>query len=96
MSADLLAKAVAAHGGLDRWNQYASVRAAVSVGGALWAAKGRPGVLAYLTVEARLHEQRVTTHLNGRGKTARSARQDFIQAIPSRLRRDVVNCHDMS
>ena len=67
MSADLLAKAVAAHGGLDLWNRYASVRAAVSVGGALSAAKGRPGVLADVTVEARLHEQRVTTHLNGRG-----------------------------
>jgi len=67
MSADLLATAIAAHGGLDRWNEYASVRANASVGGALWALKGRPGVLADITVEARLHEQRVTTHLNGRG-----------------------------
>jgi len=37
MSTDLLAKAVAAHGGLDRWTRYESVRAAASIGGALWA-----------------------------------------------------------
>ena len=67
MNADLLETVVAAHGGLDRWNQYSSVRAAVSIGGALWAARERPGVLADVTVEARLHEQRVTIHLNGRG-----------------------------
>ena len=67
MSTDLLAMAVAAHGGLDRWNRYASVRAAASIGGALWAARGRPGVLADVAVEARLYEQRVTIHLNGRG-----------------------------
>jgi hypothetical protein len=66
MSADLLATAIAAHGGLDRWNEYASVRANASVGGVLWALKGRSGVLADITVEARLHEQRVTIHLNGR------------------------------
>jgi hypothetical protein len=67
MSADLLATAIAAHGGLDRWSVYGSVRANASVGGALWALKGRPGVLAHITVEGRLHEQRVTIHLNGRG-----------------------------
>jgi hypothetical protein len=67
MSAAFLEKAVAAHGGLDRWNRYRSVRAAASIGGALWAARGRPGVLTDVTVEARLHEQRVTIHLNGQG-----------------------------
>jgi hypothetical protein len=67
MSTDLLEKAVAAHGGLDRWNRYASVRAVASIGGVLWAARGKPDVLADVTVEARLHEQRVTIHLNGRG-----------------------------
>jgi hypothetical protein len=67
MSTDLLAKAVAAHGGLDRWTRYESVRAAASIGGALWVVRGQPGVLADVTVEARLREQRVTIHLNGRG-----------------------------
>lgn len=67
MNENLLEVAVAAHGGLDRWQQYASVRATASIGGGLWVAKGKPDVLADVTIEASLNEQRVTIHLNGRG-----------------------------
>jgi hypothetical protein len=38
---DLLERAVIAHGGLDRFNQFQMVSADVSIGGALWALKGR-------------------------------------------------------
>ena len=67
MSTSLLEKAVAAHGGLDSWNQYTSVSATASIGGGLWVARGKPGVLTDVTIDARLREQRVTIHLNGRG-----------------------------
>jgi hypothetical protein len=35
MGLDLLTLAVMAHGGLDRWEQFTSVKASISVGGAL-------------------------------------------------------------
>jgi hypothetical protein len=38
----LLHRAVAAHGGLDHFEQFQQVSAEVSIGGALWSLKGRP------------------------------------------------------
>src|SRR5215471_180359 len=38
---ELLQRAVAAHGSLDRFNQFQTVSATVSIGGALWSLKGR-------------------------------------------------------
>jgi hypothetical protein len=40
---DLLQRAVAAHGGLDRYNQFKTVSASVESGGALWSMKGQAG-----------------------------------------------------
>jgi hypothetical protein len=37
----LLESAVAAHGGLDRWNQVKSITVDASVTGALWAVKSK-------------------------------------------------------
>ncbi len=37
---DLLDRAVAAHGGLDRFNQFKTVSAHLVLGGRLWALKG--------------------------------------------------------
>jgi hypothetical protein len=42
---DLLAFAVEAHGGLDRWNSFAKLRANVSIDGAIWHLKQQPGQL---------------------------------------------------
>jgi len=53
---ELLHRAIAAHGGLDRFNQFQQVSAALSIGGALWSLKGQAGVLStYVTVE--LHQE---------------------------------------
>lgn len=41
---DLLALAVQAHGGEQRWEELSWFRAAVSITGAIWALKGRAGL----------------------------------------------------
>jgi hypothetical protein len=65
---DLLTFAVKAHGGLDRWNQFTSVKANVSVGGALWHVKGKPDALKHIRVEAHLRDEQVTTHFVDQNK----------------------------
>jgi len=57
---DLLETVLAAHGGLDRWNQLTTVSARLIQGGALWALKGQPGVLDDVVVTASLHQERVS------------------------------------
>jgi hypothetical protein len=41
---DLLQVAVNAHGGLEWWNQLKTVKASVSITGAIWQLKGKPDV----------------------------------------------------
>jgi hypothetical protein len=65
---DLLQVAVNAHGGLERWNQLETVKASVSITGAIWQLKGKPDVLQDIRIEAELHKERLTTHFNGQGK----------------------------
>lgn len=48
---------IAAHGGLDQWNEYTSVTAHLRNGGALWSIKGQDGVLADTHVHVDLHRQ---------------------------------------
>jgi len=38
---DLLANAVAAHGGLDRWNRIRAIRVDAAITGAFWEVKGK-------------------------------------------------------
>ncbi|GIF75463.1 hypothetical protein [Asanoa siamensis] len=57
----LLEQVIAAHGGLDRWKAFTSVRARVSGGGALWQLKGQPGVLDDVVTTADLHRQVAST-----------------------------------
>jgi hypothetical protein len=52
---DLLAQAIAAHGGLDRWNTFKRVTATVVAGGGLWPMKG-------LKLDASPLEETVTFH----------------------------------
>jgi hypothetical protein len=59
---DLLETAVNAHGGIERWNQLASVSAHLTQGGAFWGAHGQDGLLSDVVVTANLHEERVSHH----------------------------------
>ena len=59
---ELLELAVDAAGGLDRWKQLKSVRASMSITGAIYHLKGKPDVLKDITVEAQLQEQALTIH----------------------------------
>jgi hypothetical protein len=65
---ELLTLALAAHGGLSRWNRFTSLTATASITGALWRVKSTADLLTQVSVEALLQEQRVTTHLVGRNK----------------------------
>jgi len=57
---NLLAEAVEAHGGLDRWKQFSVLEASLSVGGAIWGFKQQPGLFDKVTFEIDLHQERVT------------------------------------
>ena len=46
----LAQQAIAAHGGLERWNRFSTLSAHLIDGGVLWTAKGKAGVLADVTV----------------------------------------------
>ena len=59
---DLLDFTVAAHGGLNRWNELETVSAHLIQGGVTWEMKGQKGVLDDVYVTARLHEERVSHH----------------------------------
>jgi hypothetical protein len=56
----LAKQAIAAHGGLERWNGFATLSAHLIQGGALWAAKGKGGVLADTTVTVHLHDEKAS------------------------------------
>src|ERR1700754_877165 len=49
--------AIAAHGGLDRWNELSSGQAHLLVGGVTWAVKQQAGVLDDCSVRIELHRQ---------------------------------------
>jgi len=57
---DLFEHVIAAHGGLERWNQLETVSARLRQGGALWALKGQGGILDDVVVTASLHEERAS------------------------------------
>jgi hypothetical protein len=44
-----------------------SVKASLSITGAIWQLKGKPDALADLSIEGELHKERLTTHFNGQG-----------------------------
>lgn len=67
---DLLQVAVDAHGGLERWNRLKTVKASLSITGAIWQLKGKPDVLKDVNIEAELHRERLTIHFNGQDKRA--------------------------
>jgi hypothetical protein len=56
---DLLDLALGAHGGWDYWQRLSKLMANASVGGGLWAVKGKGGSLDNLVAEVECHQQRV-------------------------------------
>src|SRR6516225_2441021 len=56
----LLAEAVQAHGGLERWKQFSVLEASLSVGGAIWDFKGQPGLFKGVIFRIGLLQEMVT------------------------------------
>ena len=56
----LAKQAIDAHGGLERWNRFTTLSAHLTLGGVLWAAKGKAGVLVDPTVTVDLREEKAS------------------------------------
>ena len=56
----LAKQAIDAHGGLERWNRFTTLSAHLIQGGALWAAKGKAGVLVDPTVTIDLRDEKAS------------------------------------
>jgi len=65
---ELLAIALDAHGGLDRWNKLKGLIAGMSISGATWVIKGQPDLFNNIRIEMPIREQRMVTHLVGQGR----------------------------
>jgi hypothetical protein len=65
---DLLESAVAAHGGLDRWNQITAITVDASIAGALWHVKGKGDELKDVRFEANTKRQLLTMDFIGQDK----------------------------
>ncbi|TDO52033.1 hypothetical protein EV651_11853 [Kribbella sp. VKM Ac-2571] len=57
---DLLATAVAAHGGLDRWNQIKTIDVRAAVSGAFWQIKGKADAMSDVRLEVDTTQQQLT------------------------------------
>lgn len=57
---DLLAFAIKAHGGLERWNSFTKLRSQVSIDGAIWHLKQQPGQLFDKTFEINTQSERLS------------------------------------
>ena len=67
---DLLDSAVAAHGGLDRWNQVKLITFDASVTGAFWNLKGQGDALKDVRLQVDTTRQRVAIEFAGQDKRA--------------------------
>jgi hypothetical protein len=65
---ELLDLAVRGHGGLERWNKVKSIRAASSIGGAIWYLKGKGDVLKDVVLTADTKKERVVMEFPGQDK----------------------------
>jgi hypothetical protein len=57
---DLLDFALEAHGGLRRWNDFQTLRADLSIAGAIWEVKQCPGLLTSKTFELQTHHEELS------------------------------------
>jgi hypothetical protein len=62
---DLLATAVAAHGGMDRWNRIRAIRVDAAVTGAFWQIKGKSEAMKEIRFEVDTTQQRLTMDFAG-------------------------------
>jgi len=67
---DLLRLVLAAHGGVDRWNELNHLRAHASITGATWSLKGKPDVLRDVDIQADTHQERLIIDFPGQDKRA--------------------------
>jgi hypothetical protein len=67
---ELLTLAVAAHGGLARWNKVKAVKVEASITGGIWWVKGKGDFLKTVTVTAETASERVTLDLPEKNKRA--------------------------
>src|SRR5207249_5138539 len=65
---ELLAIALDAHGGLDRWNKLKGLIAGMSISGSTWVIKGQPYLFNNVRIEMPIREQHMVTHLVGQGR----------------------------
>lgn len=65
---DLLDSAVAAHGGLDRWNEINAISVEASITGALWHLKGKPDVLKDVRLTVGTKRQLLAVDFVGQDK----------------------------
>jgi hypothetical protein len=65
---DLLDSVVAAHGGLDRWNQISSITVEASITGAFWGLKGKGDALTDVRLGVDTTRQLVTMDFAGQDK----------------------------
>ncbi len=77
---DLLALALDAHGGLERWAQITQVEADLAITGAVWHAVGKPDFFAHVTFRANTHDEVVTLDPVG-GPGRRSVFEDGRMAL---------------
>ncbi|MQY31945.1 hypothetical protein [Nocardia aurantia] len=57
---DLLATAIAAHGGLDRWNQIKTIQVDAEISGAFWQMKGQADAMSRVRFEVDTTQQQLT------------------------------------
>jgi hypothetical protein len=67
---DLLALAVKAHGGLDRWNKVKAIKVAASITGGIWFVKGKGDFLKNVVLTAETRKERLTVDFPGQDKRA--------------------------
>jgi hypothetical protein len=67
---ELLALAIKAHGGLDRWNKVKAIKVAASITGAIWFVKSKGDVLKNVILTAETRTERLTVDFPGQNKQA--------------------------
>ncbi len=65
---ELLALAVKAHGGLERWNKVKSLKVAASITGAIWFVKSKGDALKKVIMTVDTKAERLITDFLGRDK----------------------------
>jgi hypothetical protein len=65
---DLLATAVAAHGGLDRWNRIKTINVKAAISGAFWQIKGKADAMSDVRFEVDTTQQHLTMDYVSQGR----------------------------